>query len=70
MKIRQEQGFAHKLALQRPQDLVAQGFAAHAGIPLNYWLLVDHLAGLGVQLLARFEVDARHLQVVAMNFVV
>ena len=38
-----------------PQEFIAQRFAAHARLPLDHRLLVDHLAGFGVEFLARLQ---------------
>ena len=57
------------LRLSAPKSLLSQPLSGHLGLPFYAGAFVDHLAGLGVNLLSRLESDADNLQVVALDLV-
>ena len=68
-EVGEEQRFAHQFPLERPDDLVGERLTGHAGGPIDVGRLVNHLAGFGVDLLARLQMDTSNLEVVALNVV-
>lgn len=68
-EVGQKHRLSHHRAANRAKNLIADRAAAHARFPTRVGCLVDHLAGLRVDLLPRFEHDARDLQIVALNAV-
>src|SRR5581483_1881980 len=68
-KMREEKRLTHELPFDRAHDLLADRLAAHARIPIDIRGFVDHLAGLGINLLPGLQVYASNLQVMALNVV-
>lgn len=66
-EVGEEQRFTHHCALEGSPDFLAERCAGHPGFPGDVGGFVEHLAGFGKKLLPGFELDARHLKVVALN---
>ena len=60
---------ARQLALQCTHQLATQPLTRHLGFPGDVWSLVDHLARLGDDLLARLQVDADAFEIVTLDLV-
>jgi len=69
LEMSEEKRFAHQFALEGADDFIADGVAGHTRGPLDGGGFVDHLAGFGVDLLGRLQMDTGDLQIVSFDVV-
>src|SRR5262249_40743136 len=68
-EVGEKNGLARYRAAQGAEDLLSDRSPGHSGFPADVGRLINHLARFGVNFLSAPQLDAGHLEVIALNAV-